>query len=604
MKPTSAEKLAALAAGLCQDSGIGMEVSPATWAWDPVRRVILVAADDLEKRGPTYCAGVIAHEVGHYFISRYGLFSLPFASRMALSNLLNAIEDPRVNTWIKRRYPGAKRWLADVGDEDAWGAMNDPLLDFLVFCLECAREELRGWQPSRHASLARVSGALEQTRHSRRAYAEWLPGLDLDASELGLDLLTRYRTEVWPALSARAAAVLPAPWEQVIRLRCWEALRLADSAILPVAGRILEGDIHRLALYLQGDRRRQDDAWDAINQVNRDRLTALLLSARQASPPLTARPPSPALHTLALRLIDLWLLRCHRIPVISAERAGLPRGKAEPLPRAPLPPPRLPVPSTAYDQAHARVASQINQLGRHLEDALRPRRRLREAGGFASGYKLDLRKVMKFSADHRLYDRLWIRKSIPNRRNAAVLLLLDLSGSMRGEKSEALLAGTVLLAETLHRLSVPFAILGFQDVLIPFCDFGDGLTAAVRQAIGQLPREINGDRPRGNNKPSYNDDGPCLREAAERLLDWNATDRLLLVVSDGLPEGRSSNPEDLHTAVRGLRNVSEGLKLIGIGLGKDTEHVRDFYPESVANVPVPQLAKEIGGMLRRSLLEE
>jgi nitric oxide reductase activation protein len=267
--------------------------------------------------------------------------------------------------------------------------------------------------------------------------------------------------------------------------------------------------------------------------------------------------------------------------------------------------PTLPIttPSTAYDMAYQKVAPQIDQLARHLEEVLRPRRRLREAAGFASGHKLDLRQVLRFSADVRLYDQLWIRKSIPNRRNAAVLLLLDLSGSMRGDKSEALLAGTVLLAETLHRLSIPFAILGFQDVVIPLCDFGDGLDSNVRKMFGHILREINGDRPRGNNKPSYNDDGPCLREAAERLLHHPATDRLLLVVSDGLPEGRRSSSQDLHNAVRELREARPALKLVGIGLGSGTDHVRDFYPQSVANVPVSQFAAEIGTLLRQTLLE-
>jgi cobalamin biosynthesis protein CobT len=173
---------------------------------------------------------------------------------------------------------------------------------------------------------------------------------------------------------------------------------------------------------------------------------------------------------------------------------------------------------------------------------------------------------------------------------------------MRGEKSDALLAGTVLLAETLHRLDVPFAVTGFQDVLIPFCDFPDGLTSHVRQHLGQMPREINGDRPGGNNRPSYNDDGPCLLEAADDLLAWSAVDRLLIVVSDGLPEGRRSSEDDLRTAVRKLRARGDGLKLIGIGLGPETEHVKDFYPESIANVPVSRLATEIGGLLRRTLL--
>ncbi len=464
------------------------------------------------------------------------------------------------------------------------------------------REELRGWQPGQNVSLAVVANALATTRRARRAYAEWLPGVDLDPTELGPDLFGRYRAGVWPDLRGPEAIWLPAPWEQAVRLRCWEALQLARAAILPVAEKILEGDINRLALFLQGDRRRQDQAWSALNSVNRDQLLDLLESARKASLPLD-RVPSPSLRSLALRLIDLWLQRIHRVPVITTGCPVPTAGHARLPPLSRLPPLPLPVPSTAYDQARARVASQINHLARQIEEVLRPRRRLHESGGFASGSKLDLRRVMKFDADPRLYNQLWIRKNIPNRRDAAVLLLLDLSGSMRGEKSEALLAGTILLAETLYRLSIPFALVGFQDVLIPFCDFSDGLTASVRQGIGQLPREINGDRPGGNNTPSYNDDGPCLREAAGLLLRWPATERLLLVVSDGLPEGRHSSPDDLHSAVKELRGRGAGLKLIGIGLGPGTEHVEDFYPESVASVPVPRFAQEIGGLLRRSLLE-
>ena len=44
---TPSHQLSALAAGLCQDAGIRVEVSERTWAWDPMRRVIYVAADDL-----------------------------------------------------------------------------------------------------------------------------------------------------------------------------------------------------------------------------------------------------------------------------------------------------------------------------------------------------------------------------------------------------------------------------------------------------------------------------------------------------------------------------------------------------------------------------
>jgi cobalamin biosynthesis protein CobT len=246
------------------------------------------------------------------------------------------------------------------------------------------------------------------------------------------------------------------------------------------------------------------------------------------------------------------------------------------------------------------VAGQLHHLTTALEDLLRPRRRLHETAGFRSGYRLDLRRVMAFEADPRLWDKLWRRKSIPDRHQTAVSLLVDLSGSMQGAKAEAAQAGTVLLAEALHRLEIPFAINGFQDRLIHFADFHDGLTERVRQGVGEMALEAAGRRPGGNNVPGYNDDGPCLREAAEQLLSNAADDRILIVVSDGMPAGRRSTEEDLHNVIRLLVREPR-LRLIGVGIGPDTEHVRDFYPHSRASVPLDRFAGAIAELLRAVL---
>ena len=91
-------------------------------------------------------------------------------------------------------------------------------------------------------------------------------------------------------------------------------------------------------------------------------------------------------------------------------------------------------------------------------------------------------------------------------------------------------------------------------------------------------------------------------EAAQDLLDWSASERLLIVVSYGLPEGKRSGPDDLRRAVKTLTSQHKELKLIGVGLGAGTGHVRDFYPESVADVPADRFAEEIGTLLRKALL--
>ena len=117
MTPTAdTSDLSALAAGLCQDAGIGVELGP-RWAWDAARRVLVVAETDLRARGADWCAAVLAHEVGHYFVTRYHLFAVPFPLPEALPVLMNGLEDPRANAWIVGRYPGTARWLTRLDEE-------------------------------------------------------------------------------------------------------------------------------------------------------------------------------------------------------------------------------------------------------------------------------------------------------------------------------------------------------------------------------------------------------------------------------------------------------------------------------------------------------
>jgi hypothetical protein len=158
------QRLAALAAGLCQDAGVGLEVTRSPeWVWDPIRRVMVVAGPDLEQRGPEFCTGVLAHEVGHYYISRHGWFSVNFPLVSVLRYVMNGLEDGRVNTWMRRRYPGSDPWLKRVAELE-WSQPDDePLPKVIEFARECAREAWLGWSPAPPGAVApEVAAALRR----------------------------------------------------------------------------------------------------------------------------------------------------------------------------------------------------------------------------------------------------------------------------------------------------------------------------------------------------------------------------------------------------------------------------------------------------------
>lgn len=627
--PITAAQLNALAAGLCLDAGIRVEAEPGPlWSWDPVRRVIRVSADDLQQRGPRYCAGILAHEVGHVFISRYLHLSADPARRPAVrepqlvqavrNNQLNAIEDARCETWMARRYPGCRDWFREAVEIELMqpDAQEAAQPDSLRFALECARERALDWQaaPAKFAVPPEVAVALEATRPARRAYAEHLPPVDLAAIAFEPERAERYRQEVWLRLKDAARRQWPSPWEQEVRLRAWEALMLAEREVLPAAFALLEADIARLAGGLREDPALRRTAQTACQQGDPRALWAVLNAVFSARRPVNTTAGSAETRLAEKLLLNLLQGQSgagREGPLISVD--GIPPGAAVvPLPPGILPPPgavvvrhpplALPPAADYYEQARRRIALQIDALAARMATILRPRQRLGEHSGYPSGHRLDLNRVMAFDADPRRYRELWRRKSVPDRREAAVFLLVDLSGSMAGEKSEAALLGTVLVAETLHRLGVPFAVAGFQDELIPFVEFNDDLGPATRQTLGEMPLEVTDSRPGGHNQRGYNDDGPCLLAAAEQLLARSASERVLLAVSDGRPEGRHSGEADLRRAVATLTATGQGLELIGIGLGPGTEHVSDFYPQAVANVPVPEFAQRIGDVLERVLV--
>lgn len=589
--PGLARELGALAAGLCRDAGIGLEVGPGGWSWDPVRRVIRVDARGLEEHGPEFCAGIVAHEVGHYYVSRYGSFPVDFPSLSAGRSLLNAIEDPRVDRWICRRYPGATPWqaLAKVDELD----LDDGAPRFVRFLLECAVEGDREWAPSRRPQPPEVAAALAATREARRTYALTAPPTDPEAP-VGPEVPARYREEVWPL--RRDARWLPTRTEQRVQLSALDALRIA-APVLDAGAALYLADLARVARWLLAH---PTHAGRGRRLLEEGRGAEVVGQAMREEHPDRVVPPWA--EELARALLDGVIGGRVPAPLLGPGGRRAPsRPREEPLPELPPLPPIF-RPATDYDRALAQIADQVDALVAHLEEILRPRRRLRERAGYPTGRRVSLRRLMAFEADPRRYDELWVRPSIPDRREAAIGLLVDLSGSMRGEKARSALLGTILVAETLSRLGVSFRIDGFQDVLVPLHDFGEPFGPISRQRIAELTQEIDGCRPGGNNRPRYNDDGPCLREHAAHLRDRPASDRVLIVVSDGLPEGRRSAASDLREAVAALTGPDAGLRLVALGLGPDTEHVRTFYPEGVANVPVERFARTIGELVEAVLV--
>ncbi|MEW8438251.1 MAG: hypothetical protein AB2689_08840 [Candidatus Thiodiazotropha taylori] len=606
-------QLHALAAGLCQSAGIGLQISDTEWAWNPVDRVLTVAADSLQEYGPLYCAGFVGHEVGHIFVSRYPLFKHmgPLAIEPAY-NLLNALEDPRSDTWIGQRYPGVRQWLTSIRQASLGDRLPDKIPNFLKFCLESTREPSRGWLPAEKGSLPDVVvEALYKTRSARRAYVEELPSVYWQERDHDPSLVDFYHTQVLPSLRFPEEDRAQSFREIAVQCSAWRAMRLAYETVFPMAEGLLQSDMERIAGAMSAATKLEQSAQAFLTHKSEEMLKRLLEKLFSSLRGTTGLTPAPEhlielAKTILFRLLQQLQSQFESSPAVDGVGINIRPGAG----RWQLHRPPTDRTSTReghgtslkrYEAVFQQVQPQIDMLVRDLERILLPRKRLRERNGYPSGASVDLRRLMAFDANPHDYRTLWRRKSVPDRHRTIVSLLVDLSGSMAYDKDEAALAGTVVVAETLSRLDIDFSIDGFQDELIPLCSFGTGLTEEVRRNLEGIPLEARGSRPGGHNQFQFNDDGPCLAEAATNLLDRSASDRFLIVISDGGPEGRRSQPEDLERVVSELESRTD-IELFGVGIGPGTEHVNKYYSQAIANVPVEQFAERLGGLVHEIVL--
>ena len=217
---------------------------------------------------------------------------------------------------------------------------------------------------------------------------------------------------------------------------------------------------------------------------------------------------------------------------------------------------------TEYDKAYEKVADIINSLYIRLKKFFLPERHPKWRKGYPTGSRLDLEKAMQAEADPRYLEKIWERKTIPHKFDYRFSILVDLSGSMKGKKIEETFKGVVVLAEVLEKLGIQYEILGFSDSSKIFKEWKEKLNKELRDKLAEMK--------------SWGGGGTATTEATKKvyqeLLKNLGKDNFLITLTDGHPHDSNSLKKELAKIVK-----EKKVKLVGIGLGPDTEFVEDFY---------------------------
>ncbi|MCU0732316.1 MAG: hypothetical protein MUE84_12125 [Hyphomonas sp.] len=213
-------------------------------------------------------------------------------------------------------------------------------------------------------------------------------------------------------------------------------------------------------------------------------------------------------------------------------------------------------------------------------------------------------------------------RSIQHGAPAVCSLLVDHSGSMRGQRAILATAIVQIVADLWSRLGIRYEILGFTTQ-----SWHGGRSRRKWKWVGRPPkpgrlcdllhivyRTIDDTRPgapwsvRNLNRSELlkeNVDGEAIEWAASRLLGQPEARKILIIISDGAPVDDSTLMANDETyLLRHLRSVLEvsktkGIEIGAIGMG---EFVKELYqdhvvidtPEDLVSLLVPFIARMHG----------
>lgn len=569
------EELCALARAVALDGSLDVEAGDPGSGWFIRTDTGLINADghDLKHVHENELRGLICHEAAHAACTRYHDIVPPEIMKSpGMKSLLNALEDCRIEDWLALRFPGTASWIEQYNDRlfptAAPGLGARPL--FFQFNIAAIHQ---WWHQALPPGIApEVIDALEETRAAREKMIALISPVD---TLIPIDQVMHYEQSRVSGIFARTDRFLPPDaFERAVRLAAFAAWVVVWTEIRAAYNKLLDLDRARGVDIAAEEQRFLTIVREFRFGIGhgRCRRRAYIPLPLGGMPPL-AMPPTP----------------------FEPGAGTLPRGLRDAL-RSVI---RAPPPNE-YERARRDIAHIADPLFNELERILRPDSFPRWVGGYATGSRLDLRAAMRFEARPETYRTLWQRKTLPKKRDPQILVLLDLSGSMSGERIHHGFRATVLVAEVLERLGIQQGIFGFQDELITFKDFTEPFDASNRVRIGEMPAEVMGRRTNGRNHPEHNWDGPVLAAAADRLRERPGNTRILLVMSDGEPSGPSDGTSELRRAVNDIL-AARDVMLVGIGIGPETDHVREYYPDATANVPLVSLPKVLGQCIERLL---
>lgn len=217
-------------------------------------------------------------------------------------------------------------------------------------------------------------------------------------------------------------------------------------------------------------------------------------------------------------------------------------------------------------------------------------------------------------------DRVFRKRHDSTSKDVAVSLVIDMSGSMGGQKINLAAQSAYALSQVLERLNISHEVICFttrephgnesqlradeakmgrrftraEGLYMPIIkDFKERTSSVIKSRFGWLPN---------TRCMQANVDGECVEIAARRLLARREKGKVMIVLSDGEPAGSC----DRDVLMRHLKDTVTAVTKAGVnvvGIGIQSSAVSKFYPKHVVINNVSELPDRVMKELRHLLVQ-
>lgn len=642
--------LSSLAYFIGKDFQIPVELNQpgAGWHWDFGQNKIRIDPQDLVEKPMDYLRFVISHEGGHRRVSRTDDIPPEVWRQPGFSFMMNAIEDPRTNNFVAEAYPrfGDQMDVAYQEDLDFEGKAKGKAKEDLGYTprfMQAGFEYIKQWyketQGDTSATLSEdlpdeVRAVVEQTVNSARdSWLRYPSKAEADASE---EVIRQYanvsyeinRDEVWPEFKKLVDADMEDQklQEMMKDMQGGEGGEGQQGLPQELNDQLSEAEQQELEEALQNGQVSNQEGngkpriidLDSLSESLKQKIKDYIDSLPEDVKRDLAEKAQQSLQDFEREVNEEFEGKLSDNPEKKAERGETQKGKktdsqsesedqrerqSEQTPDQKrfrdLIEKTLRGDENVYEEYRRDVLPLIDALETDLREIFVARRTQKWQGGFKTGKRIDIKKRMQEKAlgISAVESRAWQKRELPSEKDYAISLLVDLSGSMQGQKIRETFKAAVVLAEVLNRLSINTEILGFNDRLYEYQPFGQDMSREVREHMGGILQEVNTPAAR------YNDDGWAVEQASERLAGQKTAEKFLFVLSDGLPEESGAHPKSQYELGKIIARITQDTdqKLIGLGIGPGTDHVERYYPNSVANIGVREMSTKLADVIREAI---